>query len=108
VIVIPMLDQNSFVIEASLDESTYFLQFDWNSEAQFWTMAIANYRNEAILQSVVLVPNSALIGQFRHLDVPAGEFIVYCSEDKSQVTRDNFIRGKCELFYLTESEYASL
>ena len=62
-ITIPMLDQNSFVVEASLDDLTYFLRFDWNSEAQIWVMGISNANNEAVLQGVVLLSNTPLLTQ---------------------------------------------
>lgn len=105
---IPLIDQNSFVIEAALDELTYFLRFDWNSEAQFWTMAIQNARNEAVLRGVVLVSNTPLLQQFRHLDVPAGEFVVVADDPDMAIDRNCFLNGRANFYYLTENEVAAL
>lgn len=107
-ITIPMLDQNSFVVEASLDDLTYFLRFDWNSEAQIWVMGISNANNEAVLQGVVLLSNTPLLTQFRHLSVPAGEFIVLAEDPEMVVDRHCFLNRHATLYYLLEEEVASL
>lgn len=105
---IPLIDQNSFVIEAGLDGMTYFLRFDWNSEAQIWTMAIQNARNEAVLQGVVLLPNMPLTEQFRHLALPPGEFVVYAEDDNLRIGRETFLTDGATLYYLMEAEVGAL
>ena len=105
---IPMRDQNSFVIEAGLEDVTFFLRFDWNSEAGIWVMGIANARNEDIIRGLALVPNTPLLEQFRHLAVPAGEFVVYANDDDLRIGRDTFLTGAAALYYLTEAEVAAL
>lgn len=107
-IAIPLVDQNSFMVEAGLEERTYFLRFDWNSEAAIWTMAIQDAGAQAVLTGVVLVPNSPLLDQFRHLSVPPGEFVVYALNDDLVIGRDTFISGAATLYYLTEAEVAAL
>jgi hypothetical protein len=107
-ITIPLADQNSFIIEAALDEIIYLLRFDWNSEAQIWTMAMQDARDETVLRGVVLVPNTPLLEQFRHLPVPRGEFIVYALDDNLQIGRDTFLAQTAALYYLTEAEVAAL
>lgn len=103
---IPVPDQNSSVVEASLGEITYFLRLDWNAEAQIWTMGIANARNEDVLRGVVLVPNTPLLGQFQHLRIPPGEFVAYVEDD--QIGRNTFANGRARLLYLTEDDLAAL
>lgn len=105
---IPMQDKNSFVLEAGLEDITFFLRFDWNSEAGIWVMGIANAKNEDIVRGLVLVPNTPLLKQFRHLAVPAGEFVVYASDDDLQVGRDTFLDGTATLYYLMENEVGAL
>ncbi len=104
---IPMRDQNSFVIEAGLEDVTFFLRFDWNSEDGIWVMGLANARNEDIIRGLVLVPNTPLLEQFRHLAVPAGEFVAYANDDL-QIGRDTLLTGAAALYYLTEAEVAAL
>lgn len=105
---IPMRDQNSFVIEAGLEDATFFLRFDWNSEAGIWTMGIANARNEDVIRGLALVPNTPLLQQFRHLTLPAGEFVVYTDDENIMIGRTSFLNGTATLYYLTETEVAAL
>lgn len=107
-IVLPLIDQNDFVLEANLDDITYFLRFSWNSEAEIWVMGIENANNEIILQGVVLVANVALLAQFRSFDLPAGEFIAYVDNDLATIGRNSFLDGTAVLYYMTEAEYAAL
>jgi len=105
---IPLVDQNSFVIEASLDGATYFLRFDWNSEAEIWVLGLQDASTASVLQGVVLVPNSPLLEQFRHLAVPPGEFVVDAQDDNLQLGRDSFLTGQATLYYVGEDEYGAL
>lgn len=105
---IPMVDQNDFLVEAALDGVTYYLRFSWNSEAQIWVMGIQNSENLVLMQGVVLVPNVALLTQFRTLDLPAGEFVAYMDDDYKDVGRDSFLTDDAKMFYIPGEEYASL
>lgn len=105
---LPMADQNDFVLEASLEDVTYFLRFSWNDEAQIWVMSIQNSDDELILQGVVLVPNVALLTQFRTKAIPPGEFIAYAENPLEVLDRNAFTSGRAVLYYMTEEEYAAL
>jgi hypothetical protein len=105
---IPLVDQNSFLIEASLEGATYFLRFDWNSEAGIWVLGLQDASTETVLNGVALVPNSPLLGQFRHLAVPPGEFVVDAQDDDLLIRRDSFLTGQATLYYVDEDEYAAL
>lgn len=107
-ITIPMIGQNDFLLEAALDDVTYFLHFSWNSEAEFWVMGIQNANNDVVLQGVVLVPNVALLNQFKTHAVPRGEFVAYAENPLERLGRDSFTSGRAVLFYMTEAEYAAL
>lgn len=107
-ILIPMADQNDFVVEAALEDMTYFLRFSWNSEAEIWVMSIENAENELIIQGVVLVPNVALLAPIRRLELPPGEFIAYCENPLEILDRNSFILGRVLLYYMSEEEYAAL
>lgn len=107
-ILIPMKDQNSFTLEASLDGVSFVLRFDWNVSADFWTMAIFNAKNETVLRGVVLVPNTPLLRQFRSRAVPAGEFVAYLDEPPRDLGRMDFVNQTCQLLYIPEAELATL
>ncbi|HBJ68563.1 phage baseplate plug family protein [Alcaligenes sp. RM2] len=105
---IPLADQNSFVIEASLEGASYFLSFNWNSEAKIWILGLQDAHTKSILNGLVLVPNTPLLEQFRHLNVPPGEFIVDVQDEKLQLNRDSFLSGQANFFYLSRQEYGAL
>lgn len=105
---IPWVDQNSFVIEASLEGASYFLSFNWNSEAQFWVLGLQDAHTKSILSGLVLVPNTTLLDQFRHLNVPPGEFVVDVQDEKLQLTRSSFLSGQANFFYLSRQEHGAL
>lgn len=105
---IPLVDQNSFVIEVSLEGASYFLSFNWNSEAQIWVLGLQDAHTKSILSGLVLVPNTALLEQFRHLNVPPGEFVVDVQDEKLQLTRSSFLSGQATFFYLSRQEYGAL
>ncbi|HRL22799.1 MAG TPA: hypothetical protein PLP85_13610 [Alcaligenes sp.] len=107
-IAIPLADQNSFVVEASLEGNTYFLRLDWNSEAGLWVLGLQDARTAVVLQGVALVPGSPLLGQFRHLGVPPGEFMVHRQDDSLSLGRDSFRDAQATLYYMSEAEYAAL
>lgn len=101
---IPLVDLNDFVIEAALEETTYFLRFSWNSEAQFWTLGIRNARNEIILQSIVMVANTPLLRQFPTYAVPPGELIAYMDNPNGIIGRESFLTDEATLYYLPSTE----
>lgn len=107
-IAIPLVDQNSFVIEASLEGASYFLSFDWNSEARVWVLGLQDAHTSSLLSGVLLVPNTPLLEQFRHLRLPPGEFVVDMQDEKRQLGRDSFLSGQATFFYLSRQEYGAL
>jgi hypothetical protein len=108
VIQLPLIDENDFLLEAVLDDITYFLRFSWNSEAAIWVLGIEDANKVDVLQGVVLVPSVALLVNFRHYAVPAGEFVAYSDNDLAQIGRQSFLDGTFQLYYLTKAEYAAL
>lgn len=105
---IPLVDENDFILEAPLEERTYFLHFSWNSEGRFWVMGVNNANSDTVLQGIVLVPNVALLATYRTYELPPGEFVAYAENPLEQLDRDSFITGRATLYYLTEAEYAAL
>src|SRR5690554_1777390 len=99
---IPMADHNSFNIQATLDDETYALQFDWNEAAQIWTMRIDD------TLCVVLVPNTPLLKNYRYLDLPAGEFVADARSGAQHIGRQDFVSGKANMFYVTGAELGQI
>ncbi len=105
---IALADQNSSVMEASLEGASYFLSVDWNSEAQIWVLGIQDAKSRDVLSGVVLVPNTPLLDQFRHLKVPAGEFLVHVQDENLQLGRESFLTRQAIFYYLSRQEYDAL
>lgn len=105
---IPLVDLNDFIVEASLEDTTYFLKFSWNTEGEFWTLGIRNAANIAVLQSIVIVPNSPLLEQFTTYAVPPGEFVAYTDDPVGTIDRDSFVTERAVFYYIPEAEYAAL
>jgi hypothetical protein len=105
---IPLIDENDFLLEATLEDVTYFLHFSWNSEARFWVMGIRNANSDVLIQGVVMAPNVALLAYYRAYALPPGEFVAYAEDMGAALDRDSFRDGRAVLFYLTEAEYAAL
>lgn len=105
---IPFVDQNDFVLEATLDDVTYFLHLQWNSEAEIWVMGIEDINAVNLFNGAVLLPNIPLLAQFRTLPVPTGEFIVATSDPLQVIDRESFLNGRAHLWYVTGDEMYAL
>ena len=105
---IPLIDANDFLLEATLEDVTYFLHFSWNSEAEFWVLGVQNANNAVLIQGVVMVPNAALLTYYRAYALPPGEFVAYQEDMTASLNRSSFRDGRAMLYYLTEDEYADL
>lgn len=101
-IVIPQRNLNSYVIKANLEGRSYNLRFDWNEEAQLWTMAIGRTSlGEYLITSLPLLPARPLLYPFPKNELPPGEFIV---DSEADPTRDSFVEGRSTLYYLSSQE----
>lgn len=105
---IPLADLNDFILEASLEGTTYFLHFSWNTEGQFWTMGVRNAANVAVLRSVVLVPNTPLLEQYTTFAVPPGEFVAYTDDPLAVIDRNSFANEQATLYYIPAAEFAAI
>lgn len=102
---IPVIDANDSLTEVELEGNTYFLRMSWNSEGEFWVMAIEDYTNSTILAGVRVVPDVPLLAMLHHLAVPRGEFwAILMDETRQDFTRDDFTAGTGALVYVEEDE----
>ena len=95
---IELIDQNDFIVEVDLDGFVYFLHFGWNSECQFWTLAIEDANSELVMSGICVMPNVDLLAQARTLRVPIGVLMAY-SESGAALDRDSFVDGRAALIY---------
>lgn len=104
---ISVLDANDSLTEVELDGITYFLRLSWNSEAELWALSIENAYNEVIVAGIAVVPDTPLLGAYRHLDVPAGELVALAPDRRNTVGREPLIAGDVVLIYVDAEEVAS-
>lgn len=105
-IVIPVPDANDSLTEVELDGITYFLRLSWNSEAEMWSMAIENAYNEVIVAGICVVPDTPLLAGYRHLAVPAGEFVALAPDRRDTVSRAALPAGEVAMVYVNAEEVA--
>jgi hypothetical protein len=103
-ITIPCKDYNDFVVEAELDEVTYFVRLSWNSHAQAWFLSLENANNDLLLSGVRIVTNALLLSQYHHLEIPGGELIAVAVDDRTEIGRNDLINGQVELVYMSSDE----
>lgn len=104
--VIPVLDANDSLTEVELDGVTYFLHLAWNSEAELWVLAVENAYNEVIVSGVAVVPDTPLLGAYRHLPVPAGDLVALAPDRRDAVSRAALPAGDVALIYVDAEEIA--
>ncbi|KUE88880.1 hypothetical protein ASL20_09650 [Cupriavidus necator] len=103
---IPVLDANDSLSEVELDGRTFFLHLSWNSEAELWSLAIENAYNELIVAGLALVPDTLLLGRWRHLPVPAGDLIAVTPDRRDTIGRAALPSGDVALVYIEVDELA--
>jgi len=105
-IVIPVLDANDSLTEVELDGVTYFLHLSWNSEAELWTLAIENAYNEIIVGGIAIVPDTPLLGGYRHLAVPSGDLVALSPDRRDTVSRAALPSAEVSLIYVNAEQIA--
>ena len=102
---IPFENYPSFRQEVLLDNTSYILDFNWNSRGQFWSMGIYNVFKEPVVLGIKLVLNYELINQFSAYDIPQGEmYVIDPSGDRGEIEQYDLVNGRCSLIYLSEDE----
>ena len=103
---IPILDANDSLTEVELDGVTYFLRLSWNSEAEQWVLSIENAYNELIVAGIAVMPDTPLLGSYRHLAMPAGELVARAPDRRDAISRTALPSGVVPLMYVEADEVA--
>lgn len=105
---IPVLNANDSLTEVELDGLTYFLRLSWNSEAELWVLSIENAYNEIIVAGIAVMPDTPLLGAYRHLEVPAGELVALVPDRRNTVGRDALAAGDVVLIYVDAEDMGNV
>lgn len=103
-------DFNSQAIEATLDDTLFYIVLDWNDSGQYWTMAIRNSAYRTLIDGISVTPSKGLTYQFRYDYMPKGEIMAQLASGaygNGPIPRNGFSSGKYELIYLTEGDLIS-
>lgn len=92
-------DLNDYVIEAEIHDRTFYLHFQWNSEAGFWVLGVQNSEQEVILAGLLLVCGLDVFSKWRYLDIPQVRLFVEMKGGQSHPVRDSFIKKEAVLYY---------
>jgi hypothetical protein len=103
---IPVADQNDSLTEIDLDGETFFLHLAWNSEAEFWTLGVENVNQQTLVESIALVPDSALLKRYRTSGMPGGDLWAIAPDRRDNISRDDLPAGIVALVYVTAAEIA--
>lgn len=104
-ITISMMDANSFVESAVLDKTAYKLRFNWNDDAQHWSMDICTDKNVDIACGLSVVPNFPLLNQYKRISsLPRGELMAVVTDGGDDIGRKDFVSGRAVLVYMSEEE----
>lgn len=102
-IVVSTIDANDQRLDATLDDTLFYIVLSWNAEAQFWTISLQNAEGATLVSSVKIVPFYPLFFRFRYGFMPLGDFVVDLQENKT-LGRNSFINGDARLIYMTQQD----
>jgi hypothetical protein len=107
--VLNVADLNSQAIEATLDNTLFYIILDWNESGQYWTMAIRNSAYVTLIDGISISANYPLTYQFRYADMPAGDLMATSADYRSgPIPRDGFATGRYQLVYQTQQDLLKL
>lgn len=100
---IELYSDDDYYVQLLGDGVLFYLHMQWNSEAEFWSLALENYNRELIVSGVKIVPNLRLLKLYSYIDgMPAGELIVL--SDSQQISKTDFAEGYAQMYYVTAAE----
>lgn len=105
-IVLPAIDANDQLIEATLDGRGYYVGLGWNQSAGFWTVSVRNLDTEN-LYTMAGVPNWPLLRGVRRPDMPPGELVIGLTRNRA-LDRRSFVEGTAALVYFDPDDLEQL
>ncbi|ALH46222.1 hypothetical protein POR1_17 [Pseudomonas phage POR1] len=100
---IELYSDDDYYVQLLGDGVLFYLHMQWNSEAEFWTLAIENYNRELLVSGVKVVPNIRLLKLYRYIDgMPTGELIAL--SDSQAISKTDFAEGYAQMVYVTAPE----
>lgn len=111
-VTISMVNKNDFVEGVKLDGVSYKIRMSWNDLAAKWMLDLRTADNIDIVKGIAVVPNFPLLAQHKRENVPRGELMAVCTNDKlaenQEIPRDGFCSGRFSLIYIPEAEINAL
>ena len=110
-VTIPWFDSANFTQEVTLDNTPFNLRFAWISRtgAEFWMMDILSIDNDELLTGRRLVIQGEYLRQHAGRNLPPGMMsAVDETGSTAPIEQDDFLNGRVNLVYSTESEIEAL
>lgn len=100
---IELYGDDDYYIQLLGDGVLFYLHMQWNSEAEFWSLALEDYNRVLIVSGVKVVPNVRLLKLYNYVDgMPAGELIAL--SNSQEIRKNDFSDGYAQMVYVTASE----
>lgn len=99
---IELYADDDYFVQVLLEGKLYYLYMSWNSEAEYWTMAIRDFSRKLIASGLKVVPNFPLIGRYFIEGMPPGEFVALSKSES--IAQSDFLDGYAEMVYIPEAE----
>lgn len=108
--VLEIADQNSQAIEATLDDTVYYIIINWNESGQAWEMGVRDSAYNMLIDGIRIVPEYPLLKQFKYAEMPPGEIAIhdYTLTGSNRIPRDGFALGRYEMVYYTRDDLLQL
>lgn len=103
-------DQSNTSQRISLDGSTYFIRFIFNTRSSSWHYNLADENDTILYDQLSIQPTQNLSSRFRNDSTPVGDFFCLKIENtKELLGRDNFgINKAFRFYYMTQTEITEL
>ena len=99
---IELYADDDYFVQTLLEGKLYYLHMSWNSEAEFWTMAIRDFNRMLLVSGLKVVPNYPLISRYFIDGMPPGEFVAISKS--AIIAQSDFLDGYAEMVYVPEAE----
>jgi hypothetical protein len=100
---IGIIDANDQLIEAELDDQTYYLGLSWNQEGGLWTLSVRDLNQEILISGIAVVPQSPLLRRVRRPTLPPGDLAVTAPAG-AILDRQSFMDGRAALWYFSAED----
>lgn len=103
--IIPFNLDGSFLMQISLTQNVFNLQFHWNALNEFWVMDILDVDFNPVIFGIKVVPNYDISGQYTYPNMPSGDIVCQNFQNQWGPIGRFDMGSTCELVYYEPGEW---